>query len=191
MLAAMVFAGAALALYGEATPERDRLIGTPDADVIDALGGDDRVWAIGGGEGTADDGSPIYDVVRGENGDDRLYGDRSPFCENAEDNDCLTRKAIRNLGFTGGPEDIGTAGRDKLLGANGADKLYGNEGDDFLSAGKGERVTPDEPFGREDVLEGGPDADEFWVDEAAYNNDVDTITDLDTSEGDTLNFYGN
>jgi Ca2+-binding RTX toxin-like protein len=179
MLVAMVFAGVAVAADPiEGTPEPDKLIGTAGADEINAQAGGDTVWAIGGGNGKNPDGSPVYDVVRGENGNDRLFGDQAP-----------PEEVQTELGFN---EELGVGGRDKLLGGLGEDHLFGNVGKDYLSAGKGE-VTP-----QRDVLVGGLGADEFWVDRQAYKlglrdpeaDGADVIRDLDeVGEKDTLHFY--
>ena len=72
-------AGRAATIIG--TPGRDRLRGTRRADVIVALGGDDRVVARGGNDvvcgGAGNDtlsGGPGRDQLRGQRGRDRLTG---------------------------------------------------------------------------------------------------------------------
>jgi Ca2+-binding RTX toxin-like protein len=78
-------------------------------DVIDALGGNDRVYGHAGS-----------DVLRGGNGNDRLYGQ--------DGNDQL---------YGGNDTDklYGGEGDDELFGDGGNDSLNGDDGDDYLHGG--------------------------------------------------------
>lgn len=54
------------------TPGRDRLVGSPQANGILALGGNDKVLGRGGGDNAC--GGDGADVLKGQDGDDRLLG---------------------------------------------------------------------------------------------------------------------
>jgi Ca2+-binding RTX toxin-like protein len=174
MLAAIVFAGVALAAELTGTEGRETIIGTADADTISALGADDKVYAIGGGERLDANNDPVYDVVRGQAGGDRPVGDNLP------------AEVREKLGFTG---EIGVAGNDKLFGGKGPDRLFGNEGDDILNAGQEEIARHDELTGGRGEA-GGKDV--FWVDDASFKvyasgqkptaQDADVILDLQEGE---------
>lgn len=148
-----VFRQTNLTIIGDDTSETLR--GTPNDDIIFALGGNDRVFGEGGndtlylGDGNDfGDGGPGDDIIFGEAGDDELVGGRG--------NDQLY----------GGPGD------DLLKGGRGADLLVGGEGNDRLQGGRGADVLigvdPDTTRGRGeiDVLTGGAGADLFVLGDA-------------------------
>ncbi len=89
----------------------DRLVGTPERDVISSHGGDDLIRGLAGG-----------DVVCVGAGADTVYG--------GPGKDRLKESA-------GGDDFSGNKGRDHLSGGTGADRLQGNGGRDHLSAGYG------------------------------------------------------
>ncbi|MFV0299612.1 MAG: calcium-binding protein [Paracoccus sp. (in: a-proteobacteria)] len=100
----------------------DRLVGTLQADVIQALEGDDTVNGLGGADdidgGAGDDrilGGAGGDGLRGDFGDDRIWGE--------DGNDSLD----------------GGEGNDRLWGGAGDDKLFESEGNDLLDGGEGAR----------------------------------------------------
>ncbi|MBL1147707.1 MAG: type I secretion C-terminal target domain-containing protein [Pseudomonadota bacterium] len=66
-----------------------------------------------------------------------------------------------------------TGGDDEIYGGGGNDFIYGQEGDDLLYGGDGD-----------DVLSGGSGADTFIF--HAGDTGVNTITDFDIAQGDTL-----
>ncbi|HYG48458.1 MAG TPA: Ig-like domain-containing protein [Allosphingosinicella sp.] len=116
------------------TDEGELLIGTPDGDSIDALGGDDAVYGIagddlilggdgndflsGGDDNDVIDGGAHDDMMAGDDGHDQLFG--------RDGNDSL-------FGDTGDDRLLGHAGDDGLDGGGGDDKLSGGEGDDSLA----------------------------------------------------------
>lgn len=74
----------------------------------------------------------------------------------------------------------GIGGNDVLVGGKGGDTLYGGDGDDVLNAGAGA-----------DWLTGGAGADAFTFDlDATSDYRLDTIYDLDFTEGDTIVIEG-
>lgn len=89
----------------------DTLLGTPEDDMIDALGGDDIVF-----------GRQSNDIIVGGGGDDTLLG--------GDGNDIL-------YGGAGGDRLFGGNGNDILFGGDGDDQLFGEVGDDVLIAGTG------------------------------------------------------
>jgi Ca2+-binding RTX toxin-like protein len=101
-----------LAVTGGATPLGDTILGTIYYDVIDALGGDDRVF---GGDGQDQiDGGDGNDMVKGQAYHDRLAGGAG--------DDLL----------------VGGFGADTLVGGAGDDVLIGGSGNDlFVTDGAG------------------------------------------------------
>jgi Ca2+-binding RTX toxin-like protein len=162
------------------TEGHDLLQGSPSADHIDALGGNDTVHAdagndtVLGGDGAdqlhgavgndsllggaghdmlwGDDGN---DVLRGEAGNDTLYGGLGgDTLDGGEGDDALY----------GGPDEGDL--RDVIYGGAGNDQLYGGGGNDSQSGGLGNDTVDGGPgadtlIGNEgnDVLSGGPGAD--------------------------------
>ena len=109
----------------------DQLGGTPAADVIAALDGNDEVSGLAGNDvicsGAGNDtvrGGKGTDTLKGRKGNDKLYG------QSGDDT------------LKGGPGD------DTLKGGKGKDKLYGEKGKDGLKGGPGK-----------DKLNGGPGKD--------------------------------
>jgi Ca2+-binding RTX toxin-like protein len=109
----------------------DQLRGTPAADVIAALGGNDEISGLAGNDvicsGAGNDtveGGKGKDTLKGRKGNDKLYG------QSGKDT------------LKGGP------GKDTLKGGKGKDKLYGEKGKDTLKGGPGK-----------DKLNGGPGKD--------------------------------
>ncbi|MBE7636623.1 hypothetical protein GUA87_07175 [Sneathiella sp. P13V-1] len=139
------------------TTEDDDLQGTADADLIDALSGDDRVAGgagddtlIGGqgrdrieGDAGADSlvggegddslfGGEGTDTLIGGSGDDALDGgEGAGLLDGGSGNDTLT-------GGSAADTLLGGEGRDELRGLDGNDRLEGNEGDDTLIGGAGD-----------------------------------------------------
>lgn len=107
------------------------LRGTPAADTIAALGGDDVVRGRGGS-----------DLVCGGRGEDRLHGNGG--------HDALAGGRGRDLlrGARGDDRLVGALGGDVLLAESGDDTLRGGVGRDYLLGGAGN-----------DVHVGGPDND--------------------------------
>ncbi|MBF2050378.1 MAG: DUF4347 domain-containing protein [Elainella sp. C42_A2020_010] len=139
-------------------------------------------------KGTAEseivEGSPFRDVLRGDDGDDRIspgygkacFGNDRLFGGNGDDwlnggnhNDWLEGEA-------GDDELLGGNGRDQLLGGDDDDKLIGGNGADILVGGAGK-----------DTLTGGRGVDMFVGD--ALTKDVDVITDF-KAQNDLLDLRG-
>ena len=80
----------------------------------------------------------------------------------------------------------GLAGDDQIFGLGGNDILFGNDGDDLLLAGEGDDTLTG-GMGN-DSLTGGNGADSFVFNFADGTGSTDTITDLNITEGDILNF---
>ena len=95
----------------EPTEGDDDLVGTPDADRINALEGNDT---IRGGAGN--------DTLSGDDGDDRVVGNRG--------NDWL-------YGKDGDDLILGRLGNDRLFGGDGDDQLEGGVGRDRINGGAG------------------------------------------------------
>lgn len=111
------------------TSGRDRLKGTRRADVIVALGGNDKV--DGGGGNDLICGGNGNDSLKGSAGTDKVYGQAGK--------DSLSGGAGKDSlsGGAGNDKLSGGAGNDKLSGGAGKDKLNGNAGKDRLSGGSG------------------------------------------------------
>lgn len=125
----------------------DLLIGTRQADIMLARGGNDTVA-----------GQQGNDVIFGGGGDDVLRGDRN------------SRKSGGTIGgddliYGGAGNDRigGKGGNDRLFGEAGDDQIWGDDGDDLLWGGLGN-----------DRLSGGKHNDIFIL---AANEGVDTILD--------------
>lgn len=115
------------------SPAGERLVGTVDPDLIQALGGDDLVYGEHGD-----------DLIYGGDGDDRLAGD--------EGDDQLYGEAGRDV-LLGGDDD------DSLDGGDAEDVISGGHGNDVLLGG--EEVSNDLLFGGSghDVILGGAGRD--------------------------------
>ncbi|MGP4844154.1 calcium-binding protein [Marinobacter sp. 1Y8] len=124
-------------------------------DVIDGLGGNDRVYGHAGN-----------DVLRGGHGNDRLYGQ--------DGNDQLYGGNDRDQLYGGEGDDnlFGDSGNDSLNGDDGDDHLNGGDGDDILAGGRGH----DHLFGGggNDRMIGGRGDDIYYF---AQGGGVDHIVD--------------
>lgn len=124
-------------------------------DVVDALGGNDRVHGRAGN-----------DVLHGGNGNDRLYGqDGNDQLYGGNDSDQL-------YGGEGDDYLFGDSGNDSLNGDDGDDHLNGGDGDDILAGGRGH----DHLFGGDgnDRMIGGRGDDIYYF---AQGGGVDHIVD--------------
>lgn len=141
------------------TDRGDRLIGTPQNDLIVGLESGDRVEGNGGD-----------DCIIGNEGSDGLWG--------GEGNDII-------LGEDGQDSLRGGNGNDHLVGGNGSDALRGEGGDDELHGNNGSDSLRgdggvDALFGEDgsDALRGGADGDTLiggaQSDSANGNGGVDT-----------------
>lgn len=121
---------------------RDRLVGTAEADVIRAQGGNDRLLGLAGDDqlvcGRGHDravGAAGDDWIKGASGDDKLKG--------GSGNDQL-------LGQNGDDFLIGGRGNDVLAGGKGENKLAGKQGQDIFSLHRrGTSVIQDYQDGRD------------------------------------------
>jgi len=169
------------------TEGNDVIKGTPDADTIDALGGDDLV--CGGGGNDVLIGGEGDDTLDGGSGEDTLIGDQeitsyhfeygNDLLLGASGNDRLYGDVVdQPYGFHGAL----TGGNDRLEGGPGNDTLAGDAGsceegcyggDDTLNGGPGnDRLVGDVEsgqlitiiFGGDDILLGGPGSDQLFGD---------------------------
>ena len=147
--------------YGTDTSETIR--GGDDADSIDALRGNDRIFGYGGDDNLR--GGEGIDYLFGGEGDDTLYG--------GEGDDFL---------YGGADDDTiyGGAGRDGISGEAGDDTIYGGADNDYIQGGAGEDTISG--GAGDDTMSGGDDADTFVV---ATGEGNDTITDFTDGE-DTI-----
>ena len=143
---------------GELPTEGDDVIlGTPQRDVIDALGGNDRVCALGGADVVV--GGPGRDRIDGGRGADRLYGGDA-------------RDVI-----------IARAGADWVDGGRGRDRISGNQGDDVLRGGPGHDTVV--AADGDDWVRGGAGLDQLvggpGIDFADGGADVDSCTGFEST----------
>jgi Ca2+-binding RTX toxin-like protein len=113
----------------------DLLIGTPETELILALGGNDTVYGNGG----ADD-------IRGGSGGDALFGSTS---------------AERIDGGAGDDTLYGNGGRDVLLGGDGDDVIYGSADSEIIFGGAGDDTLYSN--GGSDTLNAGPGFDTVFL----------------------------
>jgi Ca2+-binding RTX toxin-like protein len=92
---------------GVPTSGNDLLVGTPAAETIDGLAGDDEIFGLAGN-----------DTLIGWTGSDTLYG--------SDGNDDLSGGADNDILY-------GDSGVDTLEGEGGYDRLFGGDGDDVLT----------------------------------------------------------
>jgi Tol biopolymer transport system component len=171
------------------TPGPDVLVGTQQADQIDALAGDDDVSGRGGDDeisggdgsdalrggpgGDTIDGGPGDDTIDGGGGDDDLSGGAgADLLRGKGGSDDLSGGDDGDELRGGGLGDVlaGDLGDDLLLGGGGDDALRGNQGDDTLEGGNGD-----------DTLEGGGGNDTL---KGEFGNDrLDGDSGDDTLEG--------
>ncbi len=130
----------------------NKIYGTDVADVIDGLGGNDKIIArdgndiVNGGDGNdVISGGLGEDTLNGNTGDDTIYGN--------EGNDIIN----------------GGTGSDRLYGNDGVDTLHGNENNDFIWGGDGDDfIYGDDGDDRlsgetgNDTIEGGLGADQLF-----------------------------
>ena len=178
------------------------LTGTPDADVLIGLGGNDLIRALAGDdmvEGAAGndtlDGGTGTDTIQGGAGADIIdggpaAGDLRDVVFAGEGNDTVTGGAGNDLlygqagndvmdGGIGADEIIGNAGNDALSGSALSDLIFGGPGDDFMNGGFG--------FDR---VNGGDGADRFFH-IGALGHGSDWIQDYSAAEGDQLVYGAN
>lgn len=143
----------------------DVILGTPGADIINALGGNDTICGEGGADiingGTGNDwidGGAGDDEIRGNGGEDELYGgDGDDTIRGGGSDDQI-------FGEDGDDTILGQGGEDTIEGGDGVDDINGGGGNDTLSAGSGATVgTGKLVFGGSGVdnITGGPDADDL------------------------------
>ena len=131
------------------TEGNDNATGTPAADVLSALGGDDTVHGLDGDD--VIDGGAGSDLLYGGAGNDSLFGgDDADQLLGEAGNDWLVGDAGNDVlsGDVGDDTLYGGDGADSLIGADGRDLLDGGSGDDTLLGGAGD-----------DTLLGGDGAD--------------------------------
>ncbi len=164
--------------YGQATG--DDIIGTPNADRIEAGDGDNVVDAQAGN-----------DTVFGGDGDDSISG--------GEGNDRVflgKGNDVIQLNDSGDDFIRGGGGSDQITDRNGANTVYGDAGADTIVTAYGDDDGPDLVYGGfgddsflafdGDTLFGGQGADEFETQETDNDADPIYIMDFNPNEGDRL-----
>lgn len=137
----------------------DVLIGTPEADTINALAGDDTIV------GREDD-----DVIFGGDGNDRiLAGDGNDVVYGGAGDDFILAGSGDDTvyGEDGDDTIYGEEGRDVLSGGDGNDFIDGGEGDDIIDGGAGNDFIYD--GAGKDYVNGGGGNDTFKV---SRGNDI-------------------
>jgi len=167
--------------------------GSGGNDVLFGMAGDDTL-TTGAGDDTLDGGlgadrmdggagndvfivDNVGDVVIGGSGIDLILSSVTYTASATVEN--LTLTGTGNINATGnalGNILTGNSGNNSLFGLSGNDTLDGGDGDDFLSGGNGL-----------DIMTGGAGADTFLFDLLGAFNNIDTVTDFSTGEGDVIN----
>lgn len=141
------------------TEFHDWLTGTPRADSVHLLGGDDSYSGVVGNDRLWGDAGNDYlnggrgnDVIAGGVGSDQLVG--------MAGNDTLAGDA--------GPDTLyGQEGNDKLTGGAGNDKLIPGDGKDSVAAGAGnDYINAFDSRGAGETINCGPGRDRVWADKA-------------------------
>ncbi|NJN88223.1 MAG: calcium-binding protein [Leptolyngbyaceae cyanobacterium SL_7_1] len=164
----------------EGTLENDAIYGFGAVDRLSGLDGDDVIYGDRSPRGV-DVGVPGDDSILGGNGNDRLYGDDGNDYVRGEDgND-------RIYGGNGNDRLYGDNGNDIVSGGNGIDRIYGGNGNDRLYGGDGnDRIEGG--FGN-DTLSGGLGADTLiggWGNDSYYVTTGDRVIELPNQGIDTM-----
>jgi Ca2+-binding RTX toxin-like protein len=120
----------------------DTLVGSPQRDVIQALGGEDEIASLGGDDLVC--AGPGVDDVSGGRGDDELLGENGvdDLSGGAGDDVISGGRGVDELSGNTGDDDLsGQAGADEVSGGSGDDEVAGNAGADQLSAGSGDDIV--------------------------------------------------
>ncbi len=171
---------------GDMVDHGDNAAGNDD-DVIEAYGGNDKVFAglgndiVYGGDGN--------DFISGGMGDDTLYGDAGDDTINGDEgNDTIFGGAGADHSEMGTGNDTfyGGAGDDWVNGDYGNDVLHGGTGNDFLRGSYGNDTIYSGGAGEgDDYLWGGYNDDTFII-ENGFGNDSISGEDQAEVNGDTL-----
>ena len=138
----------------------DVLEGTPEADVVSGMRGDDEITGgdgndlLRGGGGT--------DSVAGQGGNDEVIGGGGNDTVSGGPGDDLVRGRGGNdtmAGGDGADEMRGAGGNDQMTGAQDNDEMYGGNGADNMAGGVNDD-TMDGGLGTDRVI-GGPGADDL------------------------------
>ena len=151
------------------TDGRDDIIGTVDADVIEALEGNDDISGLGGND-NIDAGDGNDDVVAGDGNDTVIAGEGSDKVRGGAGEDSLSGGDGKDKLYGGDDNDtidggddkdrvIGGAGDDFLNGGLGSDKIYGGDGDDMIYGGSSGGPLLDD---KKDLIYGGAGNDSVW-----------------------------
>jgi VCBS repeat-containing protein len=151
------------------TDGRDDIIGTVDADVIEALEGNDDISGLGGDD-NIDAGDGNDDVVAGDGNDTVIAGEGSDKVLGGAGDDSLSGGDGKDKLYGGGDNDIihggddkdrviGGAGDDTLNGGLGSDKIYGGVGNDVIYGGSSGGPLLDD---KKDLIYGGAGSDSIW-----------------------------
>jgi Ca2+-binding RTX toxin-like protein len=142
-----------------------------EADLIRGLDGDDRIFGFDGNDVL--DGGEGDDSLYGQEGDDSLYGgEGDDFLFGGEDDDAIFGNEDDDFldGREGDDRLYGGEGEDTLLGFTGDDLIFGDEDDDILEGESGD-----------DTLYGG-EGDDIFVFSTILGTGIDTIRDFTINE---------
>lgn len=149
------------------TVGRDRLNGTPEADLIRGLAGNDKL-----------NGKDGDDVLLGGDGNDRVRGGKgSDEIEGGNGKDKL-------WGGRGDDAISGGSGRDYLSGGSGDDMIFGNEGSDILWGGNGNDLLSG--GSGYDKLIGGRGGDTYLFEQETAFDGRDLVVGFNPWKGDKI-----
>uniref|UniRef100_A0ACD5GVL3 Calcium-binding protein n=1 Tax=Desertifilum tharense IPPAS B-1220 TaxID=1781255 RepID=A0ACD5GVL3_9CYAN len=137
----------------------DFLVGTPEADLMSGIGGNNVIYALEGNDTVF--GVPGNDYILGNQGNDLIFaGSGNDIVFGGKGDDTI-------FGNEGNNALFGNEGNDVIYGNQGDDVIYGNQGNDLIFAGKGN-----------DVVYGGKDNDTIYGNEGndvVFGNDGNDI----------------
>ena len=151
----------------------DTVFGDHTKNIIKGFNGDDKLYGEDGNDSLL--GGNGDDILFGGNGDDRLLG------ENGDDQLFGGDQNDQLKGQNGNDTIYGERGDDRLVGGDGIDTLFGGEGKDFLVGGRGN-----------DFLTGGSQSDIFHFDRGGSFDVIEDFQDnIDTLQLDNFAKFSN
>lgn len=137
------------------------IVGSDNADLIYAWGGDDTVYGEGGNDILY--GGNGIDRIYGGDGDDRILGgDGGDLLDGGAGDDYVSGEQTA-VAAAGVDQVIGGEGNDILHSGVGIDKLSGEAGDDFIF-GEGDTDAFTHGGDGNDIIDGGIGGDLLWGD---------------------------
>lgn len=164
------------------TRNNDDLIGTLDADRMNAGNGNDSLYGDDGDDWLS--GANGRDTILGGLGADTLFGGGGNDELDGEDGNDLLKGSGGNDSLNGGLGDdklSGDGGNDLLFGDDGNDQLIGSGGNDSLNGGIGDDVL--RGLGGSDVLDGGLGSDDLYGGGGRDTFMIDSDDAVDTIHG--------